>query len=84
MLFARIYWRAGATESSEALFKESISLYEEFNIPLGVANCCKEYSNMLLECGRTEDSYKYADKARELYGKLQISETNSAETLKEL
>ncbi len=63
-LFGRVYWKSGEIITSEAFFKESIKLYMEFSIPLGLANCYHEYAKFLEE-------NKEAEKAREIYAKAQ-------------
>lgn len=72
MMFGRIFGRSGEHQSAKAFYKESIRLYKEFGIPLGVANCSREFAQMLEETGNAEESSRFYSKAQQIYNKLNM------------
>ena len=55
-LLGRIFWEIGEWSKAENFFKESISFYREFDIPLGYVNCSLEYAQFLTEIDKTDDA----------------------------
>ena len=53
-LLGRIFWEIGEWSKAENFFKESISFYREFDIPLGYVNCSLEYAQFLTEIDKTD------------------------------
>ena len=49
-----------------------MNLYEEFSIPLGLANCYREYAQMHKESGNAEEASKFNAKAEAIYNKLSM------------
>ncbi|MFQ5675408.1 MAG: tetratricopeptide repeat protein [bacterium] len=72
MLFGRIFWKSAEHKTAKAFYEESMSLYEEFCIPLGLANCYREYAQMLEETGSIEKAGQFYSKAQEIYKTLHI------------
>jgi len=72
MLFGRIFWKSKEFRSAAEFYKTSMNLYEEFSIPLGLANCYREYSHMQKESGNAEEASKFNSKADAIYSKLSM------------
>ncbi len=72
MTFGRIFWKSGDLKTADAFYEQSMTLYDEFCIPLGLANCYREYGQMLAETDRADKSAEFYSKAREIYKKLHI------------
>ncbi len=72
MVFGRIFWKSGDLRTAEPFYRESILLYETFDIPLGLANCHREFATVLAETGRMPESVEHDDKAEEIYRKLHM------------
>lgn len=70
MLFGRIFWKSEDLQSAEEFYKTSMSLYQEFSIPLGLANCYREYARMQKESGNAEEVITFNSKADAIYNKL--------------
>ncbi len=70
MLFGRIFWKSEEFRSAAEFYKTSMNLYEEFSIPLGLANCYREYAHMQKESGNAEEASKFNSKADAIYSKL--------------
>jgi hypothetical protein len=73
-LFGRIYWKSGETNTADAFFEESMKLYAEFSIPLGLANCCQEYAQFLEETKDSETAAEFYNKAEEIFRKLDLEQ----------
>ena len=72
MLFGRILWKSQDLKLAEEFYKTSMNMYEEFSIPLGLANCYREYAQMQKESGNVEESSKFNSKADAIYSKLSM------------
>jgi len=72
MLFGRIFWKSEELRSAEEFYKTSMNLYEKFSIPLGLANCYREYAQMQKESGNAEEASKFNAKADVIYNKLSM------------
>lgn len=57
-------------------YEESIQLYQDFDIPLGLANSCQEYAEMLFEMGELDQSIKHMEMAKDILDSLEL--TNKA------
>lgn len=53
-------------------YEESIHFYEDFSIPLGVANTCAEYAKMLIEYEKIDKAVHYFHRAYEIYQSLKL------------
>ena len=70
LLFGRIFWQAEDVNTAQKFFEESIRLYHAFDIPLGLANCYLELSELLAEIGRKGESAEFREKAHAILDKL--------------
>ncbi len=77
-ILARIFSRNEEPLLAEALFKESMRLYEEHQVPLGLANCYKDYADLLEETNRVSEAKEFETRARELFQLLEV-QVNSKE-----
>lgn len=86
LLFGRIFWKSGDSKTAEAFYKQSMSLYEKFRIPLGLANCYREFAQMLEKTGSVDESAHFFSKAQEIYHNLnmQIMAVKGQEKLKSI
>ncbi len=57
-------------------YEESIRLYQDFEIPLGLANSCQEYAEMLSEMGELDQAIKHMEMAKDILDSLEL--TNKA------
>jgi|GEM_PF-3363205 len=78
-LMARMFGLTGESTLAEALFKESIRLYEEFQVPLGLANCYKAYAALLAETDRLPESVQFEKRADEIFQRLEVEASASGE-----
>ncbi|MCG8604055.1 tetratricopeptide repeat protein [bacterium] len=70
MLFGRIFWKSGDLAISQQFYKESIRLYQEFDIPFGLANCCLEFAQMLKHKGDAKKSSELQTKGQHILDQL--------------
>jgi len=77
LLIAKIFLKAGEIGTAEAFYKESMSLYEELGIPLGLANCFQAYAQLLEQTDRPEEALTYHHKARDIYQKLKLQQAEN-------
>jgi tetratricopeptide (TPR) repeat protein len=61
-LLARVFWDIGEEKKADYFFRESISLYREFDIPLGYINCSLEYAQFLSEIDKMVAANKILEK----------------------
>jgi tetratricopeptide (TPR) repeat protein len=73
LLFGRIFHKLADIKSASAFFEQSITMYEELSIPLGLANGCKEYADVLEENGRHEEAAMFRKKADKIFKDLDIN-----------
>jgi len=64
-------------------YEESIRLYQDFEIPLGLANSCQEYAEMLSEMGEMEQAIKHMAMAKDVLESLDLT-VKSSEVEKEM
>ena len=72
-LLARVFWDIGEEQKADYFFRESISLYRQFDIPLGYINCSLEYAQFLSE----NDKMAAANKILEKINKAVIPDSQS-------
>ncbi len=70
MLLGRILWRSGEAGPAEAFYRESMRLYKQFGIPLGLANCAEEFAALLADTGRGQQAHRYLTRAGRIRQKL--------------
>ena len=54
-------------------YEESIRLYQDFEIPLGLANSCQEYAEMLSEMGELDQAIKHMEMSRDILISLDLT-----------
>ena len=59
---------------ADKFFSESIWLYEKMQIPLGLANCCSDYAEMLVDIDQIDQAIEYYKMAQEIYYDLELSQ----------
>ncbi len=74
LLMGHIFWKCGHILTARDLYLESISLYKAMHIPLGLANCCSEFSVMLHETGAAKQAEAQRQEARRTLVQMQIDE----------
>ncbi|MFQ6112476.1 MAG: tetratricopeptide repeat protein [bacterium] len=89
MLLGRIFWKSGDLQTAKDFYEESIGLYKQYGIPLGLANCYREFSQMLQESGSTEESAHFCARAQEIFNDLSIQmrvekKQNNTKTIEEV
>jgi len=81
-LMARMFGLSGEATLAEALYKESIRLYEQLQVPLGLANCYQAYASVLAETDRLSESVQFENRANEIFQRLEVqSRANQEESL---
>ncbi|MFQ5602955.1 MAG: tetratricopeptide repeat protein [bacterium] len=77
LLFGRIFKQAGQFERAEKFYQESLKLYQDFKIPLGLANGHREFSQMLKECGKSQEALIHESEAQKILAKLHMEKTET-------
>ncbi|MFZ5517528.1 MAG: tetratricopeptide repeat protein [Candidatus Zhuqueibacterota bacterium] len=54
-------------------YEESIRFYQDFDIPLGLANSCQEYAEMLSEMGEMDQAIKHMVMAKDVLVSLELT-----------
>ncbi len=62
-LIGQVLWKCHEIDAATSLCLESIRLYKTLGIPLALANCCSEFSILLLEKGEHGTAKQYHAKA---------------------
>ncbi len=71
-LLGRIFWKSDDLETARIFYEESIQFYKEFWVPLGLANCYREFAEMLTEKGNREEVSTMLEQANEIYKNLGV------------
>lgn len=72
LLIGQILWKCQQLRSATAVCLESIRLYRMFNIPLGLANSCSEFSTLLGDVGEIGEAKEYHREAHTIYREMGI------------
>ena len=70
LLVGQILWKCQQIQIASAVCLESMRLYRTLNIPLGLANCCTEFSTLLNDAGEKHAARKYWRQAHSIYEQI--------------
>ncbi|MBN2012407.1 tetratricopeptide repeat protein [candidate division KSB1 bacterium] len=71
-LLSRIFKLFHQDEIAKQLFTETMTIYQNLNLPLGLANCCSDYTDILIQTEHYDEAMECYQMARQIYLELKL------------